>query len=188
MKNHQTPQIEELLNSSKFQRKIGTSRFWSHARPDDSPVVHPLPSINDSKPWGSVWWGVGASWISWVHAEMPRWIPDRFSVVSALYINDDRILSIQNDQQLQVFSEKYADGSLLSSDNVISRIQWDLLKKRGFSGIEIPTYLSSSRLKMSSFWYYGWDCASGAVWDQTAILGHKPLFMYREETDTWYPL
>ncbi len=40
-------------------------------------------------------------------------------------------------------------------------------------GIEIAPYLWSCRLKYS--WYYGWDCASGVIWDLSAITSFKEI-------------
>ena len=38
-----------------------------------------------------------------------------------------------------------------------------------YAGIEICPYLSSKRMDEDSFWYYGWDVASGCVWDSKGI-------------------
>ena len=31
------------------------------------------------------------------------------------------------------------------------------------------------RLDMETRWYYGWDCASGCVWDASAVQSVEPL-------------
>lgn len=38
-----------------------------------------------------------------------------------------------------------------------------------FQGIIISPYQWSMRLRDDTFWYYGWDCASGCIWDLSAI-------------------
>ena len=32
---------------------------------------------------------------------------------------------------------------------------------------------------MELFWYYGWDCASGCIWDPAAVAEIKPRFADR---------
>lgn len=38
-----------------------------------------------------------------------------------------------------------------------------------YSGIEIAPYQWKRRIHPSTFWYYTWDCASGCIWDLSAI-------------------
>jgi hypothetical protein len=41
------------------------------------------------------------------------------------------------------------------------------------AGIIIAPYIWERRLHLP--WYYGWDCASGCVWDAAAVLSVKRL-------------
>ena len=45
-------------------------------------------------------------------------------------------------------------------------IDWELIQKEGYGGIEICPYNWGWR---SQNWYYGWDVASGCVWDSSSI-------------------
>lgn len=48
-------------------------------------------------------------------------------------------------------------------------IQWEEVA-REYQGIVIPTYHWEFRFDTPvSDWYYGWDCASGCIWDAAAI-------------------
>lgn len=38
-----------------------------------------------------------------------------------------------------------------------------------WGGIIITPYQWACRLEHDCFWYYGWDCASGCIWEPTAI-------------------
>lgn len=38
-----------------------------------------------------------------------------------------------------------------------------------YEGIIIAPYILSRRLHDGSNWYYGWDCASGCIWDAAAV-------------------
>lgn len=42
-----------------------------------------------------------------------------------------------------------------------------------WQGIIVTPYLWERRLKY--MWYYGWDCASGSIWDLSAIRSFTPL-------------
>lgn len=115
------------------------------------------------KPKG-LWYGFDDSWIDWVKNEVPEWLGDNnFELI----VSTNRILSIDSDKELIEFTEKYADknsniGSFINN----SMIDWKKVSK-DYAGIEIPIYLHNMRL--SVFWYYGWDCASGCIWDTSII-------------------
>lgn len=63
-------------------------------------------------------------------------------------------------------------------------IRWDIIMKE-YSGILIAPFQTRAtscffRLGHGVTWYHGWDCASGCIWDISAIhrfdfLEHKPL-------------
>lgn len=54
-------------------------------------------------------------------------------------------------------------------------IDW-LRVKTQYGGIEIAPYQWKRRL--SSFWYYGWDCASGAIWDRDVLISRQRLYEF----------
>lgn len=39
-----------------------------------------------------------------------------------------------------------------------------------YAGIIIAPYQFSCRLDRDTRWYYGWDCASGCIWDASAVM------------------
>lgn len=47
-------------------------------------------------------------------------------------------------------------------------IDWKKVKEK-YQGIIIPQYFWDCRLSEKSCWYYGWDCASGCIWDLECI-------------------
>ena len=47
-------------------------------------------------------------------------------------------------------------------------IDWACIAK-DYQGIIITPYQWSMRLHEACFWYYGWDCASGCLWDVSCI-------------------
>jgi hypothetical protein len=49
-------------------------------------------------------------------------------------------------------------------------IDWDRVE-REWQGIVITPFQHSLRRDPRTRWYYGWDCASGCIWDAAAIAG-----------------
>jgi hypothetical protein len=47
-------------------------------------------------------------------------------------------------------------------------INWQKVSEK-YQGIIISPYQWECRMKEKSAWYYGWDCASGCIWDLTCI-------------------
>jgi hypothetical protein len=48
------------------------------------------------------------------------------------------------------------------------QLNWNEIKKE-YQGIIIPQYFWACRMSLYSCWYYGWDCASGCIWDLSCI-------------------
>lgn len=47
-------------------------------------------------------------------------------------------------------------------------IDWTAVAKI-YAGIIIAPYIYTRRLTDHTYWYYGWDCASGCIWDVSCI-------------------
>lgn len=124
----------------------------------------------DHKPIG-LWYGQNDSWISWCQSQMPHWL--------GLYIYEilpceDQLYQIKNEEDFVKFEEDYkADLEGLPKEFLdiksIFSTRWMNYKKlsENYSGIEIIPYQYS--LRHSSFWYYGWDCASGCIFKKSGI-------------------
>lgn len=96
--------------------------------------------------------------------------------------NDAKILHIWNSTQLEQFGLKYSkhDAIIFESRKMlyamgeekkpyIYDINWEPIKKE-YDGIIIAPYQWSCRItNPSTSWYYGWDCASGCIWNIEAI-------------------
>jgi hypothetical protein len=53
-------------------------------------------------------------------------------------------------------------------------IRWPDVAAR-WQGILITPYQWDCRLDDEMFWYYGWDCASGCIWDAGAVASIKQV-------------
>ena len=75
---------------------------------------------------------------------------------------DSRILYIETMAQLEQFAEKYR----VINQRRDFKMDWRAVARK-YQGIVIAPCQRDARFSM--FWYYGWDCASGCVWDKDAI-------------------
>lgn len=90
---------------------------------------------------------------------------NRFTVMLNQNAN---ILTLSGLEGLLHFTSRYrntapSDLALLS---VGEWIDWQAVGD-DFQGIIIAPYCYTARMKL--LWYYGWDCASGCIWDASAI-------------------
>ena len=107
------------------------------------------------------WYGFGGEWIDWCRSEMPNWTGKYIYGVDVDNIN---ILRITTHMELMQFSREYQSDV---SDTGYRReagesIDWKMVASK-YDGIEINPYQFEAR--MQYMWYYGWDIASGCVWN-----------------------
>jgi len=122
-----------------------------------------MHQMANSKPQG-MWYSIGKSWHKWCKSEMPDWIkPHNYQI----YINKNMILTLKSAEEILIFTKKYGVTSF-NSEITGFHINWPEVAKL-HSGIEINPYQWSLRLDLKTSWYYGWDCASGCIWNKKAI-------------------
>lgn len=107
---------------------------------------------------------------------------------------DAKILYIRTPEELNKFAKRYhlkegilyeiglkvhrdmkRRGTAWDMPPDIKEINWHRVAKR-YHGIVITPYIWQHRLGQH-FWYYGWDCASGCIWNAKAI---ESITMVRE--------
>lgn len=119
-------------------------------------------SYDHYKPTG-LWYGVGSSWMEW--CEGASYYIGKY-VYKVNLSKDARILYIKNEPQLECFMDKY--GGL----GAYKGINWDKVASK-YHGVEISPYIYGCRLKHT--WYYGWDVASGCIWNSKAVKSIKQV-------------
>lgn len=112
-------------------------------------------------------------WASWCSSEMPKWIEGRaITEISISAAAMHRVLVIENLPTFDAFHEQYAvvlefkkkwPKEIQSKD-----IDWARVSE-AYAGIIIAPYQWDRRLNRKTQWYYGWDCASGCIWDIRVI-------------------
>jgi hypothetical protein len=111
--------------------------------------------------------GDGDGWSDWCREE--SFSLDRLACEHEITLTDDaHILRLDGAEAIDDFTAYYGYSELNVPGSVLSRyvdrIDWVLVAAR-YQGIIIAPYIWSRRLTDHTFWYYGWDCASGCIWD-----------------------
>ena len=100
-------------------------------------------------------------WEHWCTAE--NYAIKKLAYSHGLAVDLDRMLVLRTVEAVDAFNEEFR-----ADDNRISRIHWGAVGVK-YAGIEIAPYHYGIRLDPRYIWYYGWDCASGCVWDLSAV-------------------
>jgi hypothetical protein len=116
-----------------------------------------------------------ADWASWCASENFGSL-DKAQAYRLTLSPDARILRLPTAFDLDLFTEQYgSDCEWGSTTRYVDRvIDWHRVAA-DWQGIIIAPYHWSRRLNDLSGWYYGWDCASGCVWDASAVAGLEPV-------------
>lgn len=87
------------------------------------------------------------------------------------------ILRLSCSDQLRGFTKRY--GLRFRSGSVIIDIDWPEVTSH-YDGIIIAPYVWECRLDTTNTWYYSWDCASGCIWNASAVAKIVPLSQEEE--------
>jgi hypothetical protein len=115
-------------------------------------------------------WG----WYAWATAEAFHLDALTYATPISL-VPDHRVAILHTRTDLRRWTDDYGMAlpgteSLPWSRREGMAIDWACVAQ-DYQGVIITPYQWSLRLDERCFWYYGWDCASGCIWDATAI-GH----------------
>lgn len=138
----------------------------------DSPTLEPLAVLQLTQPAmkpRGLWVSVDGEddWPAWCRSEQFRDTDaqHRFRVRLA---DDARILHLTDDAAIAQLSEDFGMDHLRGlwrKCGMAHKLHGPLYID--WQGIIIAPYQWTSRRNVS--WYYGWDCASGCIWDAAAI-------------------
>ncbi len=150
-------------------RIMSGERFyhWSKAPVTLVPVCYLQRA--DYKPRG-FWFDVDGDWKEW--CERSEWNVDGLEVCHEVHLlNASRVLRMRRSEELVGFTREFSAELYPGQKRGLAWIQncgidWPRVAKQ-YDGIVIAPYVWSCRLSL--MWYYGFDCASGCVWN-TEIL------------------
>lgn len=118
------------------------------------------PQTIDRKPLG-FWYGIDGDWERWCRAE--QWGLASKSFEYEVALGKERILLLSSVAELDDFHANYA-ANPYKGLAYLEYIDWRRVAKE-YDGIEITPYQWDRRLDGKAHnWYYGWDCASGCIW------------------------
>jgi hypothetical protein len=111
--------------------------------------------------------GDGDGWSDWCRSE--QFGVERLAHEHEVTLAPDaRILRITTPEGIDALTAEYGTGRYGGIE-----IDWPRLAEE-YQGILIAPYQWSRRLLAGCTWYYGWDCASGCIWDLTAVASVRP--------------
>lgn len=136
------------------------TEVWS--RPHDDAPVGPYKTTG-------LWVSVEGEydWPWWCINE--RFGLERLACATEIILRaDHNVLIIPTVAALDEFAHVYR-----KDDHGIRVIDWERVRQQ-HQGVIIAPYQWDRRLARHTHWYYGWDCASGVIWDANAIEAFSP--------------
>ena len=162
--------IREMLNESHFPLTGGEKVRIHHSRKDTrvggKPQISGFSQRASYKPDG-LWYecqdGSSIDWKEFCSTGLTDG-DSRYDSSYDVILNDYEILFITDTHDFKKFEKLYGIPNRDFPDEI--RIDWPRVASH-YDGIEICPYLYDMR--MDSVWYYGWDVASGCVWNASGI-------------------
>lgn len=137
------------------------------------------------KPKG-LWYGIGPSWLDWCTSERMDWIGPYWY---RLTLDESRLLRLTTTREMYEFSKTYIGGApeRYKDDEFMRYLYIDWTRvAREYGGIEIAPR-QSCRFEKWAEWYWGWDVASGCVWDASLVLSldrvERPASSYADDAE-----
>lgn len=130
-----------------------------------NPAYYLNYTSNIGKPCG-FWYAVGDGWREYCNENIPlRLGKYRYEID----LSRANMLFLRTPQALLEMEKLYRNENsplreLVAMDMFI--IDWNKVAAK-YDGVEIAPYQDAIRLKY--MWYYGWDCASGCIWNLERI-------------------
>ncbi len=129
------------------------------------------------KPTG-LWFSVEPDdgWLEWCDAN--EFNLGNFEHAARIHLaRQANVLRISNAAELLDFHNRFKTE--LFPAIRMTGIDWRAVAAR-YQGIVIAPYIWSMLLDMETLWYYGWDCASGCIWDAGAVAKIERLTEFRK--------
>lgn len=143
-------------------------------------MTYPQPNDSAQDVWWAkpkgLWLSVDDAWEDWCRGEEFGF--DRLTHTSEVILApDNHVLWIKSVPAMDHFTREFGFHKNLFPDNPDHLAAWSL-RRRGidwskvaavYQGLIIAPYQYQRRFHDLTTWYYGWDCASGCIWDLSAI-------------------
>lgn len=118
------------------------------------------------KPRG-LWYAVGFGWLDFTTNDFTSFYEEKEVYAFEISLSGLNVLKITNYDELLKFEDAY----LIPNENEYMKgkkfdIDWSRVAEN-YDGIEIAPYIYKAR--MGHMWYYGWDVASGCIWNTSKL-------------------
>lgn len=130
-----------------------------------------IRQISAYKPHG-LWYSVDSEWWDWCTGESFDAIESKRAFRLDLDTSDFLVISTL--AAIDQFTEEYATVPLYPGADM-KQVDWVRVAAK-YKGMEIAPYLHARRFDVDFMWYYGWDVASGCLWDYSAFRGAKLIY------------
>lgn len=121
------------------------------------------------KPAG-IWVSIGTgedSWEAWCRSQ--EFCVDHLANVIEIILSPNaNILRLHTLDDILGFTKTYAVEYARLGKMRLDMIDWNTVAAE-YDGLFIYPYCYDARMRYDTAWYYPWDCASGCIWDATAI-------------------
>jgi hypothetical protein len=169
--------IKEMIHESHFPLEGNKTLRVHHSREGSrasgEPQISGFSQRAGAKPNG-LWYecqdGSSETWEEFCEAGLSAGY-GKYDGTYNVVLNDYEILFILDEFDFKKFNKMYSvnhpsdpDGSK-GLDKVID---WPTVTSH-YAGIEICPYRADKRNDDDAFWYYGWDVASGCVWNTSGV-------------------
>ena len=105
-------------------------------------------------------------WKWWYESE--DFHPEKYIISYEVTLKKDAsILYLRTEEEIFTLIDNYPWNSQREYTDTYE-IHWEKVKEK-YQGIIIAPYQWECRLDLKCSWYYGWDCASGCIWDLDCI-------------------
>lgn len=102
-------------------------------------------------------------WAEWCQAE--QFALDSLAHRTQFRVDTSRVLHLSTAMAVVEFGREHRETG---PDVWWPWVDWAPVREQ-WAGVVITPYQRSVRFGAETFWYSGWDCASGCIWDLTAI-------------------
>lgn len=103
-------------------------------------------------------------WLAWCKAES-RSLDAMACATEVILADDANVHHISGAACIDAFTAKFKVKNRPDWDR---GIDWPAIRRR-WRGLIIAPYCYERRMSPHTSWYYGWDCASGVIWDAKAV-------------------
>lgn len=108
-------------------------------------------------------------WVAWCKSE--RFNLECFAHATEIILKPDaRVHRLTTPGEIDRFTHEFTPPN---RERWGRHLDWLAIRQK-WQGLIIAPYCWARRLEQHTFWYYGWDCASGVIWDADAIADLRP--------------